>query len=1374
MAGSPNCSLLSFTGQKLRALIDTGAEVSLMKRSTYESLRNKGWLQKKRVNLQSVSGNLLTVHGYAEIPFKIGGVRMTHGFYIVKDMNRSVIMGRDWMKNYGVRIYFDLKKLRVKGTFVDLEEDIHIASLLRLKRSVVLKPHTVSMVHAGLKNTTYFEKGQIFQIAPSTKGVLSREEGIVLGDAIVKMSKNRQVPLMIANNTNKTMHISRGRVVGLVERIPEENIVDFELKHEKDQQFSDKLEANLTCPPEHKDRIERLVKKNNDIFAFSDAELTETPTLSMDIDTGDSPPVRMRAYRTPLKNREIVEKAVNEMLQANIIKRSQSEWSSPIVIVGKKDGSMRFCCDYRALNAITRPISYPLPIIDDLLAQLDKARYISTLDLKSGYWAVPLTEEAKAKSSFVCHLGAFSWNRMPFGLRNCSAVFVSLIDEVLKGMSAFSSAYIDDILVFSPTLEEHEKHLQDVFDRLREHRLKLKMKKCSFLQPETQYLGFIITKDGIKPDPEKVAAIKQMQSPRNLKESRSIIGFLSFYRRFLPNYSAISEPIVALTRKYAKFVWTKDCETAFQFLKDSLAVVPMLSHPDVNKEYILYTDASDIAIGAALVQEGDDGEEVIEGVKNEKPIYFISHKLSRSQRKWSTIEKEAYSIHYALQKLDFFLHNSKFTIRTDHMPLRQLLSSPMQNRKVQTWALNISGYNCSIEYIKGRDNTCADLLSRAPSSSNPPDDNDDIPDVNDNTYEIGVINSNQIDPKQLASCDHPPGVQQENTTNDEFDAVGEQGKDPAINAVKQKLESKTADRNTYSNFMIVEDKVYFISEKNEDVRLRLYVPVQLQEQVLKQFHDDLGHMGIDKVYANLRLKYYWPNMYKNVYAYVSKCTTCKLRNLTAQRAPMQETDESPYPFAKISIDCSGPYPRSLSGNSYIIHFIDMYSRWPECFPVSDTTSETIVELLLEHIIPRFSTPLAILTDNGPQFTSKPFKDTLKELNIHHITTTYYRPQSNAVNERLHRTLHDILSKKVVDSPSGWDIHLAQSLGAIRASINESTGYSAHFLVFGQDPVYPLDNLLKPRQRYLGEDLHQIRLQAQHKAFVEVHRNVKKAKAKQKKYADRLAKPVEIQVGDHVFYMNHRKSSKLDSRWKPNYIVIEQTGPVSFRIKNQLTAVTTKAHASQLHKASTAWEDQLTPTTGRLGKRQSTMVMPEESSSDDENDSEEETEANTPALEQLVRQTRTRRDDSSSEEEIPLAELRTRLRERNRKEIEQASASTGDNSIGMEPPTQTSEQTRTTHEDSSSEEDIPLTELRARLKERKRRRTERMNTSTEDNTTEEETPEEMEQNMVSMTEMMSKDEGKKNEQTIASTSPTATDESKDKMRALLQAMVGILS
>ena len=967
----------------------------------------------------------------------------------------------------------------------------------------------------------------------------------------------------------------------------------------------------------------------------------------MHIDVGNNHPIKMRPYRTPIKNREVIDKAVDEMLDADVIRRSRSPWSFPVVIVDKKDGSKRFCVDFRKLNQITKKNSYPLPLIDDILALLGKSKYFTSLDLKSGYWQVAMDEQDKEKTAFACHKGLFEFNVMPFGLSNAPAVFQELMSVVLQGYSNFATAYLDDIMIFSATLEEHLEHLSMVFERLREHQLKLKLKKCSFLKGETHYLGFVISEDGIQPDQKKVEAIRTLPAPTCVREVRSFIGMCSYYRRFIPNFSKIAEPIVTLTRKYAHFKWSDVHQKAFEFLKDSLTSVPLLVYPDSKKPYTLFTDASDTCIGACLTQECDG---------DLKPIYYLSHKLSRSQCKWSVVEKEAYAIHFALQKLDYYLHNAQFVIKTDHKPLKYLLESPMQNKKIQMWALSMSGYNCSIEYIEGTTNTCADLLSRHPDKINETQNSEEeieldqtMLDVNNNLFEINVLDSNQFDPKSFASCNLPDEESFEKCDCSDFEKNGfdmkvEQSKDDDLLEIRSMILNGKESKDVQKHYLLVDGLVYFISNVNDDPNLRLYIPKHIRSYVVTQYHDQNGHMGVQKTFDSIRAKYYWPNLFKELNKYVSECTICQTRSLQKISQPLHETDIPPYPMAKLSLDLSGPYPTTLSGNKYIIAFVDWFSGWPEAFAVPDKTADTVAQLIIEEIFPRHGCALQIVSDNGTENVNRIVKETLAKLKIDHVLTSVYHPQSNAKVERFHRTLHDVLAKKIADNQQTWDLFLNQALAAIRFNVSESSRFSPFFLLYNRDVVLPIDNILKPRRKYLGEELHQTALQAQHKSFVAVRNHLRKAKKRQAKYADRGTKSIEFKVGDPVYYKNNQRKGKLDLKWKPYYRILEKTGPVSYVIKNQLDGSTSKVHAEMLRLANIAdWQISKDENCRRL--RDAAYVIPP-APSDSDSSSDSDSESNLP-LAKLAKRYRHERETSEDEEDIPLLELRNRLRHRDR-------------------------------------------------------------------------------------------------------------------------------
>lgn len=480
--------------------------------------------------------------------------------------------------------------MRINGkTYAELKEDLHISTIVRTSKKLFVKPNTVTVYYGKVNNKFPSQESDLVEVNCIDNDCIMEEPGLYLKDSLCEVRIDGRIPLIIVNQSNKSYKIRRGYIVGRITSVNPKEILEIS----SGQNTNEKIDA----PKRFEQSVQRLVNRNKDLFAKKDSDLGVTETVKMKIDTEGHHPIKNRPYRAPLNKRQIIDKAIAEMMEAKIIERSQSPWSFPLVVVKKKDGSDRMCVDFRSLNKIVKPVSFPLPLIDDILCLLGKAKYFTALDLKSGYWQVKLEDSSKEKTAFACHKGLFQFNRMPFGLSNAPAVYQELMNIVLQGQEEFAIAYLVDILIFSETPQDHLRRIQDVFHRLRQHGLKLKLKKCSFFKEQTEYLGFIINEHGVKPDPKKVEAIQKLPAPTTVREVRGFIGMCSYYRRFIPNFSKIAEPLIDLTRKYARFKWTPYSQEAFDFLKESLTVVPLLAYPDTNKPYILYTDASDNCIG---------------------------------------------------------------------------------------------------------------------------------------------------------------------------------------------------------------------------------------------------------------------------------------------------------------------------------------------------------------------------------------------------------------------------------------------------------------------------------------------------------------------------------------------------------------------------------------------------------------------------------------------------------------------------------------------------------------------------------------------------------------------------------------------------------
>ena len=407
-----------------------------------------------------------------------------------------------------------------------------------------------------------------------------------------------------------------------------------------------------------------------------------------------------------------MDEMVKEMIDQGVVQPSHSPWASPIVLV-KKDGGTCFCVDFRRLNAITKQDVFPLPRIDDTLDLLSSAKYFTTLDLASGYWQVKMAPESQEKTAFTTYSGLYEFTVMAFGLCNAPTTFQHLMETILAGLARKTCmVYIDDILIFSKTFEEHLTHLEEVFNRLRQAGLHLKLKKCTFAQPKVEYLGHVVTTNGIEVDPKKVESVKGFPQPTNLKTLRSFLGLASYYRRFIPNFSREARPLHSLTCKNAQFIWTPTYQQAFDKLKQLLTDAPVLAFPNFEQDFILETDASGEGLGAVLAQKHQDG-----GIG---PVAFASRTLQQHEKNYGATELEALGVVLAAKHFRPYLYGHHCDLYTDHEALKSLLNTPQPSGKLARWGMAIQELDLSIHYRPGKRNLNADALSRYPNSPEVP------------------------------------------------------------------------------------------------------------------------------------------------------------------------------------------------------------------------------------------------------------------------------------------------------------------------------------------------------------------------------------------------------------------------------------------------------------------------------------------------------------------------------------------------------------------------------------------------------------------------------------------------------------------------------
>ena len=433
--------------------------------------------------------------------------------------------------------------------------------------------------------------------------------------------------------------------------------------------------------------------------------LSRTDMISHDVDVGDAPPIKQHPYRLNPTKAAYLDQEIQYLLDNDFIEPSQSSWSSPCILVPKPDGSYRMCTDYRKVNNLTKSDNFPIPRIDDCVDKIGNAKYVSKFDLLKGFWQIPLSERAKEISAFVTPRGLYQYKVMPFGMRNSPATFQRLINRIISQIDG-CEGYIDDVIIYSDTWEEHLEILRKFFKRLSEAKLTINLVKSEFGCGHVTYLGHIVGQGQVKSVNAKVEAIADFPQPTTKKHVMRLLGMAGYYRKFFPNFSSITEPLTQLLRKDSKFVWTEQCQSAFEKLKAMLQNAPVLSAPDFNRPFKLAVDASDVAAGAVLLQEDQGGID--------HPICYFSRKFNKHQRNYSTIEKECLALVFALQHFEVYVSSTPVPLEvfSDHNPLVFLHKLKNKNQRLLRWSLILSEYDMKIEHIKGRDNLLADCLSR--------------------------------------------------------------------------------------------------------------------------------------------------------------------------------------------------------------------------------------------------------------------------------------------------------------------------------------------------------------------------------------------------------------------------------------------------------------------------------------------------------------------------------------------------------------------------------------------------------------------------------------------------------------------------------------
>ncbi|KAG6454378.1 hypothetical protein O3G_MSEX008673 [Manduca sexta] len=745
--------------------------------------------------------------------------------------------------------------------------------------------------------------------------------------------------------------------------------------------------------------------------------------------------------------KELLDGELEKLLRAEVIEECESPWAANVVLVSKKDGGVRLCVDYRKLNAVTKPDRYPLPRLEDVLHAAKTTSYMTTLDLHSGYFQVCVAEEDRDKTAFVTPSGTFRFIRMPMGLRNSGATFQRLIDRFKSNLNVHRRApnsdgaevygsdlvgsrtvtilgYLDDLIILSPSFEEHIEDLEAVFERLEMFSLRVNRKKSCFACDSVKFLGHIIVPGGLQADPSKTSAIADMPEPKTERQLKGFLATSSWFRRFVSGYANVAKPLTDLLKKNSNWQWGDAQRTAFERLKELLITAPILRQADESKPFSLMTDSSGYCLGAVLMQgEGPD----------ERPIEYASRLLEPAERNYTTTEREALAVVWSVTKFRGYIEGSEVVVKSDHQPLRWLMNLKSPSGRLARWALTLQAYNLHIQYTPGKVNVIADTLSRPACCE-----------ATTGGCEIC-----------LATVDVPRKSPSEVREN--------QLKDPELKGIIEDLED-TDDLfrgRGWSNrgYLISDGVLYRCTPEAEDLDSAcLVVPKHERDGVLADYHDapTAGHFGAERTLQRISRKYYWSGMRAFVYDYVKHCSACQ-RYKADNRRPtgLLQTPAPTRRFEVLSVDLFGPLPKTSKGSRWILIAEDTCSRWVELFALENATSIECAETLISEVFLRFGVPRRIISDNGVQFVAEVMQQVCHVMGIKQCLTPLYHPAANPV-ERKNRDLKPQLAILVGKDHSSWDTHLGAIRFAMNSATTASTGFSPAFLTFGRELRAPAD------------------------------------------------------------------------------------------------------------------------------------------------------------------------------------------------------------------------------------------------------------------------------------------------------------------------------
>ncbi len=905
--------------------------------------------------------------------------------------------------------------------------------------------------------------------------------------------------------------------------------------------------------------LQTLIKEFEDVFApISKLPPVRDTGHTIPLEPGAKPPFRLMFRLSPKELLE-VENQVTELLKHGLIEPSSSPFGASVLFVGKKDGSLRMCIDYRALNKVTVKNKYPLPRIDQLLDALSGAQLFTSLDLQSGYHQIRITDEDVAKTAFRTPFGHYQFKVLSFGLTNAPATFQAAMNNMLRPyLNKFVVVHIDDILIFSKNEAEHLAHVRQVLDLLRSHKFQIKLSKCEFERSEVKFLGHIVGKDGVKVDSGKTAVIEQWPTPQSVHDIRSFVGLATYFRRFIEKFSQMVAPLTRLTGKDVPFKWDAQCQCAFDQVKHALTNAPTLALPNFQQPFTVVTDASIEGLGGVLLQE-------------DRPLAYESRRLIPAEVNYTTGEQELLAVVHALNIWRCYLEGSDFTVVTDHNPLVHLPTQPNLSRRQVRWSEYLQRFNFKWVYKSGKGNSAADALSRKPQAVS-----------SLAVLLLYVTTRRQADKTKATEPSTPAPVNPlppqhplSNKRNSRRTSrVAPESESPdSEGAGEEPLTKETVPQPPRAGSPIQDAELADIHEVireayKEDPRFQsaagtanytltdgmwwtqegqLVVPESLclhKQAIIRELHDApySGHPGIAKTIKLVQKDFWWSSLRNDVIKHVSRCPSCQ-RNKSSNQKPGGLLQPLLIPTRKwqvVTMDFIMCLPETERGYTAILVVVDKLTKMVHLIPTTvHVTGEETARLFMDHVWKYHGIPESIVSDRDPRFTGKFMTEFWRILGTSQRKSTAFHPQTDGQTERTNRTLEDMVRHYVGPSHKDWDNHLAAAEFAINNSYQESIKTTPFRLNIAEDPTTPMNVCKESKVPAAWKLANQIR-----DDLVKAREALQNAQNRQKLCADKKRHPTHFKVGDKVMLnakniqLRHPGSPKFLPKWLGPFKIID--------------------------------------------------------------------------------------------------------------------------------------------------------------------------------------------------------------------------------------------